>query len=226
MEYPTQFCLNCGEINADACFVYFDDELKLFFFRVYGQSVFVEKYSFSAYPDSLRNSVELIAERIHWRRIKEVIVSGVDFKEQLCAEIIQKYSLSDVKIIRVKGELNEILENIKSNLLLTRKLRKVNLRPEEKIGGSHTTIIGGREGRKLLHKVAKCEYVKKIIPGVIEGCSTSSGGGVRLKLTRSDEKGNIKAILIDGTSVQKILIITTASCKDEGEFIRKMLSEG
>ncbi len=221
LEYATQFCLYCGTKNVDACLVYLNDKFRLFFFRA--DLNVVESYSFSAHPDSIRNSAELVAERIHWRRIDEVLVSGEDIKAELCAELVKKYALSNLKIVKLEGKLEKLIENVKSCLHIERKLRKIKLKPDEKIGGAHSTIIGGREGRKLLLDVAKCEYVKKIVPGVIEGCGASGGGGVRLKLTRSDEKGNIRAILINGTSVQKVLIVTTACTKDEGEFVRKIL---
>ncbi len=227
LEYPSQFCLHCGNRNADACLVYFGEKVHLIFFTSF-EKVFVEEQSFTVYPEqeSIRNVFELISERIHWRRMEEVIVSGKDsFKANLCAELVVKYGLSDLKILNAgKRELKEIVEEVKRSLLVEKKLSKVNIKPDDKIGGAHSTIIGGREGRKLLYEVAKCEYVKKIVPGVIEGRGASTGGGVRLKLTRSDEKGNIRAILIDGTSVQKVLVITTASNREEGEFIRKLVA--
>ena len=102
------------------------------------------------------------------------------------------------------------------------KLKTVNIPPEKKIQGSHSTIIGEREGYTLILRLATSPYVKKIVPGVIENKGTASGG-VRLKLTRCDEKGNIKALLINGAAVQQLHIITTASNKEEGEQILKML---
>jgi len=105
---------------------------------------------------------------------------------------------------------------------IKKSLKKVNTKAEKKVHGSHSTIIGGREGMKLVYKLASSEYVKKIVPGVIENKGTVSGG-IRLKVTRSDEKGNIKALLIDGATVQKLHVITTASNKEEGEEILKIL---
>jgi hypothetical protein len=228
LKYPTQYCLFCGERNADFCFVYMGEKVHLIFFSV-RKSVITEEQSFKIYPEpeSIRNTFELIAENIHWRRIDSVMVAGDDeFKAELCAELVSKYRLSEIRVqcLGVRN-LYETVENIKRSLKLEKKLKKVEVNPDDKIGGAHSTIIGGREGRKLLHRLAKCEYVKKIVPGVIEGCGASSGGGVRLKLTRSDERGNLRAILIDGTSVQSILVITTASNREEGEFIKLLLKD-
>ncbi len=236
LDYPSQFCLFCNTRNAEFCVVYIDegkgcdalnrDAVKLVFISCSGD---VELYSYSLYPEheSIRNTFEMIAERVHWRRIDDVLTSGCDrFRAELCSELFSKYAISDLSVTPLPPQsLDEIIEKLLKSLKVGKSLRKVNLKPEEKIGGAHSTIIGGREGRKLLHEIAKCEYVKKIVPGVIEGRGASSGGGVRLKLTRSDGRGNIRGILIDGTSVQKVLVITTASDEEEGEHVRAILRE-
>ena len=71
-------------------------------------------------------------------------------------------------------------------------------------------------------RLASSPYVKKIVPGVIENAGVG-GGGVRLKLTRCDARGNIRALLIDGASVQQVYIITTAGSREQGEEILKEL---
>ena len=233
LEYPSQFCLHCNTRNAEFCVVYLfqgkkfeGDVVELVFITHAGE---VEKHSYRLYPEheSIRNTFEAIAENIHWRRVEGVFASGVDeFKAKLCFELFSRYSISSIEVIPLPPQsLEDIVEKLLKSLRVEKKLRRIEIKPEEKIGGAHSTVIGGREGRKLLHEVAKCEYVKKIVPGVIEGRGTSSGGGVRLKLTRSDDKGNIRGILIDGTSVQKVLVITTASNEDEGEHVRLVLQK-
>ncbi len=231
LDFPTQYCLSCGERNVDLCLVYMGEKLYLLFFAVRSDipDILVDMESFRLYPEreSLRNTFELVSERIHWRRADKVVVAGVDnFRAELCAELISKYRLSEFKVQKAGAvEFDRIVKSIKDSLKVEKSLRKVDLRPDEKIGGAHTTVIGGREGHRLLQEIAKCSYVKKIVPGVIEGRGASSGGGVRLKLTRSDDRGNIRAILIDGTSVQNVLVITTASSREEGEFVRLLLLE-
>jgi hypothetical protein len=101
-------------------------------------------------------------------------------------------------------------------------LKVITFPPEKKIHGSHSTIIGGREGYSLVLKLASSPYVKKVIPGVIENKNTK-GGGVKLKMTRCDDRGNVRALLIDGATVQQLHVITTASSKEEGEEILKIL---
>ena len=94
--------------------------------------------------------------------------------------------------------------------------------PKHKIRGSHSTIIGGSEGKDLLSKLAGSPYVKKIIPGVIENKGTSKGS-VRLKITRCDRNGNVRALLIHGGTVQQVYIITNAKNREEGEILVEKL---
>jgi len=229
VELPTlaAFCLTCGTVNALGCGVFYaNNRIYLFFIAEKG----CESYSFDVYDDefeiSKRNVFELIALKIHEKRLNEVIVSGVDREALLeAAEWIKSVSVHNLSVL-ITDAFNspeEFRDAIARHLRTKSTLKKVDMKPEDKIGGAHTTIIGGRDGVKLLHRLAACEYVKKIIPGIIEAKGIAVGGGVRLKLTRSDEKGNIRAILIDGASVQKILIVTTASSAEEGEEVRKIL---
>ncbi|MEM3437983.1 MAG: DUF2103 domain-containing protein [Nitrososphaerales archaeon] len=96
-----------------------------------------------------------------------------------------------------------------------------------KIKGKHTTIIGGRQGLDILLKVASNPNIKKIVPGRIEAKGDKSRRGVRVKITRVDERGNIKMILSNGSSSQEIYLITLLSSYEEGvklaEEIRKVI---
>ncbi len=219
---PTSYCLSCGRVHALACGVYFG---KKAYFIAIGKNV-VETKSYEIYDEeeSLRNLFEILAERIHERRVNTVYVCGESNElVEFAFENLKRYSLSDLKIYRTEPmDLNDFVSNLRNFVLKKEELKKVNIPPEKKIQGSHTTIIGGRVGREYLYKVAMCEYVKKIVPGVITG-NTTSGGGVRFKVTRCDEKGNIRGILIDGSSVQEIHIITTAKNKEQGEIVLKIL---
>ena len=107
---------------------------------------------------------------------------------------------------------------------------KNEMNATRKIKGTHSTIIGGREGKRLLLKVARSPLVKKVIPGVIENKGTASpSGGLRLKLTRSDARGNVRALLVEGSTVQEIRIVTSASSREEGEKVlyalKRMLND-
>ncbi|ADC66407.1 Protein of unknown function DUF2103, metal-binding protein [Ferroglobus placidus DSM 10642] len=215
----TSFCLYCGERNAYGCGAYLENEkLKLVFI---GEDV--ETLAFKVYDDevSLRNLFEICAERIHERRVDRVVVSGE--RKDFVASMISKFALSDLEVL-VTDDMNfdEFVGKLVEFFKRVRKIKKVYVDPEEKISGAHSTIIGGREGFNLIMKLARSPYVKKVVPGVIENKGTSQGG-VRIKLTRSDDRGNIRALLIHGAAVQQIYVITTASNKEEGEVVLKEL---
>ncbi|AEA46257.1 DUF2103 domain-containing protein [Archaeoglobus veneficus] len=224
---PAAFCLVCNTRNALGCGLFCDgSNIYLFFIAARGH----ESFKIALYEDefeiSRRNAFELAAERMHEKRVEDVFVSGTDRKAILdAAEWVRRTAIHPVSVITTDtfNSPEEFCDAISRHLRAKTVLRRIDARPEDKIGGAHSTIIGGREGAKLLHRIATCEYVKKIVPGVIEAKGTAAGGGVRLKLNRSDERGNIRAILIDGASVQKVLVITTASNAEEGEEVRKIL---
>jgi len=121
------------------------------------------------------------------------------------------------------GSILRVRKNESIDVNREETIPKSDIDPKRKIKGSHSTIIGGRDGRELLKRVAESEYVKKIIPGVIENKGTSKGS-VRLKMTRCDRNGNIRALLIHGGTVQQIYVITTARSEKEGEKIIKRLA--
>lgn len=184
-----------------------------------------ELLAFRRYEDevSLRNLYEVIAEKVYERRVEELYISGKN--RDLIYEAVESlksflYPFT-VYVTDIFENSAEFFSKLEKNLRVRSSLKTVDLPPEDKIHGSHSTIIGGREGYSFILRLAKSPYVKKVVPGVIEGNATSSGGGVRIKLTRSDDKGNLKALLIDGATVQQIHVITTASTKEEGEAILK-----
>ncbi|MEM0215704.1 MAG: DUF2103 domain-containing protein, partial [Archaeoglobaceae archaeon] len=91
--------------------------------------------------------------------------------------------------------------------------------------GRHKTVIGDREGLKLIGEILSHSAVKRVIFGRIENKGARTGHGLRFKITRVDERGNIRAILSYGSSNQEIHIITTAKDREEGLKIAKELSE-
>lgn len=94
-----------------------------------------------------------------------------------------------------------------------------------KVGGKHTTVVGGRRGAEILLKIASHPRVKRVVPGRIEAKGAKVGRGVRFRVTRVDERGNIKAILSRGSSSQEVFIVTAASSPSEGEQIARELEE-
>jgi len=106
-----------------------------------------------------------------------------------------------------------------------RALDIVETPPREKIGGSHSTLIGDRKGRKAVSTVAQHPHVKKIVPGPIDAGGTGSRTGLRAKATRAGTNGNIRLLLRDGSSVQENRIVTTAMDRETGERVREDLNE-
>ena len=106
-----------------------------------------------------------------------------------------------------------------------RALEVVETPPREKIGGSHSTLIGDRKGRKAVQTVAAHPHVKKIVPGPIDAGGTGSRTGLRAKATRAGTNGNVRLLLRDGSSVQENRIVTTAMDRETGERVRADLNE-
>ncbi len=106
-----------------------------------------------------------------------------------------------------------------------RALDMVETPPAEKIGGSHSTLIGGRDGREAVLTVAKHPHVKKVVPGRIDAGGTGSQTGVRAKATRADDNGNVRLLVRDGSSVQENRVVTTARNRELGERVREDLNE-
>ncbi|WP_290598003.1 MULTISPECIES: DUF2103 domain-containing protein [unclassified Archaeoglobus] len=225
LKSPTQYCLSCGRRYSLGSGIYVSkDRAQVFLVGRHGN----EFLTFERYEDeiSLRNLYEVIAEKVYERRIEEIYVSGESHDliyeaVDLLKSFLYPFAISATDVFENSYEFFARLEK---TLRTKSDLRTVDLLPEEKIQGSHSTIIGGRDGYALVMRLAKSPYVKKVVPGVIEGNATSVGGGVRLKLTRSDDRGNLRALLIDGATVQQIHVITTAATREEGETILKILS--
>ena len=96
---------------------------------------------------------------------------------------------------------------------------------KSKLGGSHTTIIGNRQGKKLVSLVSQHPEVKKIIPSVIAVKGKGSSGGViSAKVFRPDERGNLRMLISHGTSSQELRIVTTVGNAFEGERVMEEIN--
>ncbi|GAA0232699.1 DUF2103 domain-containing protein [Halobaculum roseum] len=104
-------------------------------------------------------------------------------------------------------------------------LEVVDAPAEAKIGGSHSTLIGERTGMKAILAAAEHPHVKKVIPGPIDAGGSGSRTGLRAKVTRADEHGNVRLLLRDGSSVQENRVVTTAGDRETGERVRDDLNE-
>jgi hypothetical protein len=95
---------------------------------------------------------------------------------------------------------------------------------KNKLGGAHTTIIGGRAGKKLVKLVSQHSEIKKIIPSVISVKGTA-GGSLTGKVLRADARGNLRLLLSEGRSFQEVRLVTTVGTAEEGERIMDELNE-
>ncbi len=95
---------------------------------------------------------------------------------------------------------------------------------KNKLGGAHTTIIGGRAGKKLVKLVSQHPEVKKVIPTVIS-VKGIAGGSLTGKVLRADARGNLRLLLSEGRSFQEIRLVTTVGTAEEGDRIMNELNE-
>jgi hypothetical protein len=95
---------------------------------------------------------------------------------------------------------------------------------KNKLGGAHTTIIGGRAGKKLVRLVSQHPEVKKVIPSVIS-VKGIAGGNLTGKVLRADARGNLRLLLSEGRSIQEIRLVTTVGTAEEGDRIMNELKE-
>jgi hypothetical protein len=95
---------------------------------------------------------------------------------------------------------------------------------KSKLGGAHTTIIGGRTGKKIVKLVSQHSEIKKIIPSVISVKGTA-GGKFSGKVLRADARGNLRLLLSEGRSFQELRLVTTVGAAEEGDRIMNELNE-
>ncbi|MHC3437235.1 DUF2103 domain-containing protein [Natrialbaceae archaeon A-gly3] len=219
---PGDFCLVCREANADTVvleaardratitMLYEDD--------VVGETTITttpEEEGEAAVVE-LRNFAGLVADEIRRKRPEEVYAAGTrDVVRAVRADLHHSF-------YRVDGDdpVETVLERRGD-----RALDVVETPPAEKIGGSHTTLIGERTGMRAIRTVAGHPHVKKVIPGPIDAGGKGSQSGFRAKVTRADDGGNVRMILRDGSSVQENRIVTTARDREMGERVREDLND-
>ncbi|ELY89620.1 DUF2103 domain-containing protein [Natrinema altunense] len=167
-------------------------------------------------PIELRNFAGLIGDEIRRKRPEEVYAGGVRAVIRAVREDVHHpfYRVDDDDPVRA------VLER-RGN----RALDVVETPPAEKISGSHSTLIGGRTGMQAIHTVADHPHVKKVIPGPIDAGGKGSQSGMRAKVTRADDGGNVRMLLRNGSSVQENRVVTTARDREMGERIRDDLND-
>ncbi|RDI71313.1 DUF2103 domain-containing protein [Halopelagius longus] len=222
LEKPGDYCLTCNTANCDTVVVVFERaraELTML-----DEEEVIGKTTVTTIPEDgdesrvveLRNFAGLVADEVRRKRPEEVYAAGDrDVLRETRAQLHHEF-------FRVAGEnpVERVLERRGE-----RALEVVETPPREKVGGTHSTLIGGRKGRRAIGVVAGHPHVKKIIPGPIDASGKGSRTSLRAKVTRADGNGNVRLLLRDGSSVQENRVVTTAMDTETGEFVRDDLND-
>lgn len=220
LERPGDYCLVCETPNADAVVLDLRPSravvTSLLADDIIGRrEITTVPESGDRRPVQLRNFAGLIADEIHRKRPETVYAAG-DRDVLTAVRGAIHYPMYRVD---ADAPVEAVLSSLSDP-----ELAVVDVPAAEKLGGSHTTLVGGRSGREAVLTVAAHPHVKKVIPGPIDA-SGASRTGVRAKATRADENGNVRLLLRAGSSVQENRIVTTARDRDTGERIRADLTE-
>ncbi len=167
-----------------------------------------------------RNVGELLGELLN-AVSPEVAVHTSD-SDRTVIDIAEKVSGVRIKPSRV-SDLRELADSIEAELKAARELDTVDAPLEDKIGGGHSTIIGGRKGREIVTTICSVPYVKKVVPGRIGAKGSRGGGGIRAKVSRVDERGNVKVLLSEGAATQEVFVVTTASDEKGGKTVARII---
>ena len=251
IEKPGDYCLTCNTANADAVVAEFEtDRTNL---TMLDEDAVVGETTITTRPEDaerltevqLRNFAGRVADEIRRKRPETVYAAGEreplrETRAQLHHEF---YRVPDGGATGSGGasggngdaatdgapdddgaDASPVVQWVLDRRG-DRSLAVVETPPREKIGGSHSTLIGDRKGRKAVQTVAEHPHVKKIVPGPIDAGGTGSRTGLRAKATRAGTNGNVRLLLRDGSSVQENRIVTTAMDRETGERVREDLNE-
>jgi len=223
LERPGDYCLVCRTANADtvvlelggerATVTTLDDE------TVRGQRIVTT----TPEPDDsertvaqLRNYAGKVADEVRRKRPEEVYATG----DRHVLRAVRAQLHHDFYRVDAEDPVEQVLERRGES-----PLEVVEATAAEKLGGSHSTLIGGRQGWQALEAVAEHPHVKKIVPGPIDAGGSGSRSGLRAKATRADDNGNVRLLVRDGSSVQENRVVTTARDRNLGERVRADLNE-
>jgi hypothetical protein len=222
LDRPGDYCLVCRTANADVVVLELGRERATV--TVLDDDEVVSARTVTTTPEDggemgvveLRNFAGLVADEVRRKRPEEVYVTGD--REVVVAVRGQLH----YPFYRVDGD--DPVEHVRQRRGEP-ALEVVDTAPEEKLGGSHSTLVGGRAGKRAIQTVAGHPHVKKIVPGPIDAGGSGSRTGVRAKATRADEHGNVRLLIRDGSSVQENRIVTTAGGRELGERVRADLND-
>jgi hypothetical protein len=223
LERPGDYCLVCETHNTDSIVLDLNRArttvTALFGEEIIGQRVVTTRPESSQrwVGTELRNYAGQVVDEIHRKRPEGVYATGD--REVLNAVRARLH----YPLYRVGGD-GDPVESVLSRRGKS-PLEVVNKPVGEKLGGSHSTLIGKRNGWEVIRIAADHPHVKKVIPGPIDAGGSGSRSGVRAKATRADGTGNVRLLLRDGSSVQENRIVTTARDRESGEWVRDDINE-
>jgi hypothetical protein len=252
LEKPGDYCLTCNTANADAVVAEFEaDRARL---TVLDEDEVVGETTVTTRPEDserlsevqLRNFAGRVADEIRRKRPETVYAAGErDPLRETRAQLHHEFyrvpdrganggdrsgaaggtaAADEAPEAGAEADVSPVVAWVLDRRG-DRSLAVVETPPREKIGGSHSTLIGDRKGRKAVQTVAEHPHVKKIVPGPIDAGGTGSRTGLRAKATRAGTNGNVRLLLRDGSSVQENRIVTTAMDRETGERVREDLNE-
>ncbi|PSQ06763.1 metal-binding protein [Halobacteriales archaeon QS_6_71_20] len=234
LEKPGDYCLSCDAANCESVVIEFGDRratLTMIGFEPERtgddfdpSSLVLGETTVTAVPDDgertatmyLRNFAGRVADEARRKRPETVYAAGErdPLREARAQLHYEFYRVPD------DDPVGAVLERRGEPALAT-----VEMPPGEKLGGSHSTLIGDRTGMKAVLTAAEHPHVKKVIPGPIDAGGQGSQSGLRAKVTRADQHGNVRLLLRDGSSVQENRVVTTAGDRETGERVRAALNE-
>lgn len=221
LDRPGDYCLVCDGQNADAVVVAVADRRATL--TILDEDTVLGETHVTTVPET---ETELAT------------VQHRNFAGRIADEIRRKrpdavYATGDLDVIKaVRADLHypvyRVPESDPVDAVLKRRgdrdLEIIEQPAAAKIGGAHSTVIGNRDGELAITTVAAHPHVKKIIPGPIDAGGSGSRTGVRSKATRSDDNGNVRLLIRDGSSVQENRVVTTAMNRETGERVRDDLN--
>ena len=222
LDRPGDRCLSCDRSHTDAIVLEVTPERATL--------TFIEE-------DAIHGETTITTTAESEERLRER--QRRNYAERIAAEIRRKgaqsvYTTGDRELIRrLRQELAIDVYRIDAEDPVGSFLKRRNDAPlavvdgaaSTKLGGSHSTVIGDRRGRSAIELLGDHPHVKKIIPGPIDASGHGSQGGFRAKVTRSDDRGNLRVLLHDGSSVQTVRVVTTGRSREDGERIAAQLTE-
>jgi hypothetical protein len=224
LERPGDYCLQCETPNADAVVLNLARDratvTALHDETVVGQRVVTTRPESSErwVGTELRNYAGQVADDVHRKRPEEVYATG---EREVVNAVREQFHYP---LYRVGGDDEDPVEAVLARRGDT-PLKVVEKPVAEKLGGSHSTLIGERDGWQVVRIAADHPHVKKVIPGPIDAGGSGSRSGVRAKATRADGTGNVRLLIRDGSSVQENRVVTTARDRESGEWVREDLNE-